>query len=102
MRASLLISALDVSGGVGADPAGQASQRNGLGLQRGGWDGSVRFRAGGLGHQLIQVIEIHLQRLAHGEGLAAPSYATEGAAGLDPWARYAQVLLLANEFLFVD
>jgi hypothetical protein len=25
-----------------------------------------------------------------------------GAAGLDPWARYAQVLLLANEFMFVD
>src|SRR5437867_13264958 len=29
------------------------------------------------------MIEIHLQRLAHGEGLSAPSYATEGAAGLD-------------------
>ncbi len=26
----------------------------------------------------------------------------EGAAGLDPWARYVQVLLLANEFMFVD
>jgi len=29
------------------------------------------------------VIEIQLQRLPHGEGLPAPSYATDGAAGLD-------------------
>src|SRR5215204_131784 len=29
------------------------------------------------------MIEIQLQRLPHGEGLPAPSYATEGAAGLD-------------------
>jgi dUTP pyrophosphatase len=29
------------------------------------------------------MIEIHLQRLPHGEGLPAPSYATDGAAGLD-------------------
>jgi dUTP pyrophosphatase len=29
------------------------------------------------------VIEIELQRLPHGEGLPAPAYATEGAAGLD-------------------
>ncbi len=28
-------------------------------------------------------IAIQLKRLAHGEGLPAPSYATEGAAGLD-------------------
>ena len=31
----------------------------------------------------VQMIEIQLQRLAHGEGLPAPSYATDGAAGLD-------------------
>ena len=29
------------------------------------------------------MIAIQLKRLAHGEGLPAPSYATEGAAGLD-------------------
>ena len=29
------------------------------------------------------MIEIKLQRLAHGEGLPAPAYATEGSAGLD-------------------
>ena len=29
------------------------------------------------------MIEIELQRLAHGEGLPAPAYATDGAAGLD-------------------
>lgn len=29
------------------------------------------------------MIEIDLQRLAHGVGLPAPSYATEGAAGMD-------------------
>jgi dUTP pyrophosphatase len=29
------------------------------------------------------VIEIQLQRLPHGEGLPAPTYATDGAAGLD-------------------
>jgi dUTP pyrophosphatase len=29
------------------------------------------------------MIEIELKRLPHGEGLAAPTYATEGAAGLD-------------------
>ena len=29
------------------------------------------------------MIEIQLQRLPHGEGLPAPTYATEGAAGLD-------------------
>ena len=29
------------------------------------------------------MIEIELQRLAHGEGLPVPSYATGGAAGLD-------------------
>src|SRR5947209_18595481 len=29
------------------------------------------------------MIEIELQRLPHGEGLSAPSYATDGAAGLD-------------------
>lgn len=29
------------------------------------------------------MIEIELKRLAHGEGLPLPSYATEGAAGLD-------------------
>ena len=29
------------------------------------------------------MIEIQLQRLPHGEGLPAPAYATEGAAGLD-------------------
>lgn len=29
------------------------------------------------------MIEIELQRLAHGEGLPLPSYATEGAAGMD-------------------
>ena len=29
------------------------------------------------------MIEIQLQRLAHGLGLAAPAYATDGAAGLD-------------------
>lgn len=29
------------------------------------------------------MIEIELQRLAHGEGLPPPAYATEGAAGLD-------------------
>ena len=29
------------------------------------------------------MIEIELQRLAHGEGLPLPSYATAGAAGLD-------------------
>ena len=29
------------------------------------------------------MIEIELQRLPHGEGLPAPSYATDGAAGLD-------------------
>src|SRR3569623_1983690 len=29
------------------------------------------------------MIEIELQRLAHGEGLPVPSYATDGAAGLD-------------------
>lgn len=29
------------------------------------------------------MIEIQLQRLPHGEGLAAPTYATDGAAGLD-------------------
>lgn len=29
------------------------------------------------------MIEIELQRLAHGEGLPLPSYASEGAAGLD-------------------
>ena len=29
------------------------------------------------------MIEIELKRLPHGEGLPAPSYATEGAAGLD-------------------
>lgn len=29
------------------------------------------------------MIEIELQRLQHGEGLPLPSYATEGAAGLD-------------------
>lgn len=29
------------------------------------------------------MIDIQLQRLPHGEGLPAPAYATEGAAGLD-------------------
>jgi len=29
------------------------------------------------------VIQIHLQRLPHGEGLPLPAYATHGAAGLD-------------------
>ena len=29
------------------------------------------------------MIEIQLQRLAHGEGLQVPAYATDGAAGLD-------------------
>src|SRR5215213_3177250 len=29
------------------------------------------------------MIDIHLQRLPHGNGLPAPSYATDGAAGLD-------------------
>jgi dUTP pyrophosphatase len=29
------------------------------------------------------MIEIQLHRLPHGEGLAAPAYATDGAAGLD-------------------
>ena len=29
------------------------------------------------------MIEIQLQRLPHGEGLPTPTYATEGAAGLD-------------------
>lgn len=29
------------------------------------------------------MIDIELRRLPHGEGLAAPTYATEGAAGLD-------------------
>ncbi len=29
------------------------------------------------------MIEIELKRLPHGEGLSAPAYATEGAAGLD-------------------
>jgi dUTP pyrophosphatase len=29
------------------------------------------------------MIRIQLKRLAHGEGLPAPSYATEGAAGMD-------------------
>jgi len=29
------------------------------------------------------MIDIELQRLPHGEGLPAPAYATEGAAGLD-------------------
>jgi dUTP pyrophosphatase len=29
------------------------------------------------------VIDIELQRLPHGEGLPAPTYATDGAAGLD-------------------
>jgi dUTP pyrophosphatase len=29
------------------------------------------------------MIEIHLQRLSHGNGLPTPSYATDGAAGLD-------------------
>jgi dUTP pyrophosphatase len=29
------------------------------------------------------MIEIQLQRLPHGQGLAAPAYATDGAAGLD-------------------
>jgi len=29
------------------------------------------------------MIEIHLKRLPHGEGLPAPAYATTGAAGLD-------------------
>jgi dUTP pyrophosphatase len=29
------------------------------------------------------MIEIELQRLPHGEGLPAPAYATDGAAGLD-------------------
>ena len=29
------------------------------------------------------MIQIQLQRLPHGEGLPAPSYATDGAAGLD-------------------
>jgi dUTP pyrophosphatase len=29
------------------------------------------------------MIDIELQRLPHGEGLPAPTYATEGAAGLD-------------------
>ena len=35
------------------------------------------------GAEESQMIEIQLQRLPHGEGLPAPSYATEGAAGLD-------------------
>ena len=39
------------------------------------------------------MIEIHLQRLPHGEGLPAPAYATEGAAGLDVVA--AENLILA-------
>ena len=30
-----------------------------------------------------EMIDIELQRLPHGEGLPAPAYATEGAAGLD-------------------
>ncbi len=30
-----------------------------------------------------QMIDIELQRLPHGEGLPAPTYATDGAAGLD-------------------
>ena len=39
------------------------------------------------------MIEIELQRLAHGEGLPVPSYATDGAAGLDVVA--AEELMLA-------
>ena len=38
-------------------------------------------------------IEIELQRLPHGEGLPAPSYATAGAAGMDVVA--AEALTLA-------
>ena len=39
------------------------------------------------------MIEIQLQRLPHGENLAAPAYATDGAAGLDVVA--AEDLILA-------
>ena len=39
------------------------------------------------------MIEIHLQRLSHGNGLPTPSYATDGAAGLDVVA--AEDLILA-------
>ena len=39
------------------------------------------------------MIDIELQRLPHGEGLPAPAYATEGAAGLDVVA--AEALTLA-------
>jgi len=39
------------------------------------------------------MIEIELQRLPHGEGLPVPSYATDGAAGLDVVA--AEELMLA-------
>jgi dUTP pyrophosphatase len=39
------------------------------------------------------MIEIQLQRLPHGEDLAAPAYATDGAAGLDVVA--AEDLILA-------
>ena len=38
------------------------------------------------------MIEIELQRLPHGEGLPAPSYATDGAAGLDVVAAEALTL----------
>ena len=39
------------------------------------------------------MIDIELQRLSHGEGLPAPAYATEGAAGMDVVA--AEALTLA-------
>jgi len=39
------------------------------------------------------VIEIQLQRLSHGDGLPVPTYATDGAAGLDVVA--AEDLILA-------
>ena len=35
------------------------------------------------GAEESEMIEIQLQRLPHGKGLPAPSYATDGAAGLD-------------------
>jgi dUTP pyrophosphatase len=31
----------------------------------------------------MSTVEIHIKRLPHGEGLALPAYATDGAAGMD-------------------
>lgn len=53
-------------------------------------------------HRRIYARPAHADEVRLGETFLQSASATNGTAEMSPWERYAQVLLLANEFLFVD